>query len=200
MNLCDTEFNLLTVMSYDRYVAICKPLHYMTIMNHRVCILLVFASWLSTFSVILPVVILCTQLVYCKSNVIEHFTCDFSPLLRLSCSDTKFLELAGFYLAAFILLLTLTLIILSYISIVRIILRMPSNSQRTKAFSTCSSHVIVISISYTSCIFVYINPSAKDRMPLSKAVAVLNISVAPMMNPFIYSLRNQQVKRASYSN
>ncbi|XP_004716990.1 olfactory receptor 6C1-like [Echinops telfairi] len=191
-----TEFNLLTAMSYDRYVAICKPLHYMTIMNHRVCTLLVFASWLASFSVLFPLVMLFLQLDYCKSNVIEHFTCDYFPLLRLSCSDTKFLEIAGVSCAVFTLLLTLALIILSYLCIIRTILRIPSKSQRTKAFSTCSSHVIVISISYTSCIFVYINPSAKDRMPLSKGVAVLNISIAPMLNPFIYSLRNQQVKRA----
>ncbi|XP_075409380.1 olfactory receptor 6C1-like [Tenrec ecaudatus] len=191
-----TEFNLLTVMSYDRYVAICKPLHYTTIMNHRVCTLLVFASWLASFLIVFTLVMHLTQLDFCKSNVIEHFTCDYFPLLRLSCSDTKFLEIAGVSCAVFTLLLTLTLIILSYLYIIRTILRIPSSSQRTTAFSTCSSHLIVISISYTSCIFVYINPSAKDRMPLSKGVAVLNISVAPMLNPFIYSLRNQQVKRA----
>ncbi|XP_075409006.1 olfactory receptor 6C1-like [Tenrec ecaudatus] len=191
-----TEFNLLAAMSYDRYVAICKPLHYMTIMNHRVCTLLVFASWLASFSIIFPLVMLFTQLDYCKANVIEHFACDYFPLLRLSCSDTTFLELTGFSCAVLTLLFTLALIILSYIYIIRTILRIPSASQRTKAFSTCSSHMIVISISYGSCIFMYINPSAKDRVSVSKGVAVLNTSVAPMLNPFIYSLRNQQVKRA----
>ncbi|KAM6214274.1 olfactory receptor 6C1 [Rhynchocyon petersi] len=191
-----TEFNLLAAMSYDRYVAICKPLHYMTIMNPRICTLLVFVSWLASFLIIFPLVMLFIQLDYCKSNVIEHFACDYFPLLHLSCSDTKFLELMGFSCAVFTLLFTLALIILSYIYIIRTILRIPSTSQRTKAFSTCSSHMIVISISYGSCIFMYINPSAKDRVSLSKGVAVLNTSVAPMLNPFIYSLRNQQVKRA----
>ncbi|XP_014692611.2 olfactory receptor 6C1-like [Equus asinus] len=191
-----TEFYLLAAMSYDRYIAICKPLHYMTIMNRRVCTLLVFASWLASFLIIFPSLMLFIQLDYCKSNVIDHFTCDYFPLLHLSCSDTKLLETMGFSYAVFTLMFTLALIFLSYIYIIRTILRIPSTSQRTKAFSTCSSHVIVISISYGSCIFMYINPSAKDRVSLSKGIAVLNTSVAPMLNPFIYSLRNQQVKRA----
>ena len=118
------------------------------------------------------------------------------PLSHISCSDTKFLEIMVFSCAAFTLMFTLALIILSYTYIIRTILRIPSTTQRTKAFSTCSSHMIVISISYGSCIFMYVNPSAKDRVSLSKGVAVLNTSVAPMLNPFIYTLRNQQVKRA----
>ncbi|XP_045632502.1 LOW QUALITY PROTEIN: olfactory receptor 6C1-like [Ursus americanus] len=191
-----TEFYLLAAMSYDRYIAICKPLHYMTIMNPRVCILLVFSSWLISFLIIFPALILLLNLNYCKSNIIDHFTCDYFPLLQLSCSDTKFLEILGFSCAVFTLMFTLALIILSYVYIIRTIVRLPSTSQRTKAFSTCSSHMIVISISYGSCIFMYIKPSAKDRVSLSKGVAVLNTSVAPMLNPFIYSLRNQQVKRA----
>ncbi|XP_039080384.1 olfactory receptor 6C1-like [Hyaena hyaena] len=191
-----TEFCLLAAMSYDRYIAICKPLHYMTIMNPRVCILLVFSSWLISFFIVLPGLILLSQLNYCRSNIIDHFTCDYFPLLQLACSDTKFLEILGFSCAVFTLMFTLALIFLSYTYIIRTILRIPSTSQRTKAFSTCSSHMIVISISYGSCIFMYINPSAKDRVSLSKGVAVLNTSVAPMLNPFIYSLRNQQVRRA----
>ncbi|XP_058413482.1 olfactory receptor 6C1-like [Diceros bicornis minor] len=191
-----TEFYLLATMSYDRYIAICKPLHYMTIMNQRVCTLLVFASWLASFLIIFPTLMLLLSLDYCRSNIIDHFTCDYFPLLRVSCSDTKFLEITGFSCAVFTLMFTLALIFLSYMYIIKTILRIPSTSQRTKAFSTCSSHMIVISISYGSCIFMYINPSAKDRVSLSKGVAVLNTSVAPMLNPFIYSLRNQQVKRA----
>ncbi|XP_045867082.1 olfactory receptor 6C1-like [Meles meles] len=191
-----TEFYLLAAMSYDRYIAICKPLHYMTIMNPRVCILLVFSSWLISFLIVFPALMLLLNLNYCRFNIIDHFTCDFYPLLQLSCSDTKFLEIMGFSWSLFTLMFTLIIIILSYIYIIRTILRIPSASQRTKAFSTCSSHMIVISISYGSCIFMYIKPSAKDRESLSKGVAVLNTSVAPMLNPFIYSLRNQQVKRA----
>ncbi|ELK31060.1 PREDICTED: olfactory receptor 6C1 [Myotis davidii] len=191
-----TEFYLLAAMSYDRYVAICKPLHYTTIMNRRSCVLLVFCSWLVSFLIIFPALTLLLNLDYCRSNVIDHFTCDYFPLLQLSCSDTKFLEGMGFACAVFTLMFTLALIFLSYVYIIRTILRIPSTSQRTKAFSTCSSHMIVISISYGSCIFMYIKPSAKERVSLSKGVAVLNTSVAPMLNPFIYSLRNQQVKQA----
>lgn len=191
-----TEFYLLAAMSYDRYVAICKPLHYMTIMNPRVCVLLVIFSWLVSFLNIFPALMLFLNLDYCRSNIIDHFTCDYFPLLQLSCSDTKSLEIMGFSCAVFTLMFTLALIFLSYMCIIRTILRIPSASRRTKAFSTCSSHMIVISISYGSCIFMYIKPSAKDRVSLSKGVAVLNTSVAPMLNPFIYSLRNQQVKQA----
>ncbi|XP_033079424.1 olfactory receptor 6C1 [Trachypithecus francoisi] len=191
-----TEFYLLAAMSYDRYVAICKPLHYLNIMNRRVCTLLVFTSWLVSFLIIFPALMLLLKLDYCRSNIMDHFTCDYFPLLQLACSDTKFLEVMGFSCAVFTLMLTLALIFLSYIFIIRTILRIPSASQRTKAFSTCSSHMIVISISYGSCIFMYIKPSAKDRVSLSKGVAILNTSVAPMLNPFIYSLRNQQVKQA----
>uniref|UniRef100_A0A8C9AKT6 G-protein coupled receptors family 1 profile domain-containing protein n=1 Tax=Prolemur simus TaxID=1328070 RepID=A0A8C9AKT6_PROSS len=187
-----------TIISGDKTISFnnCIPLHYTVIMNRRVCTLLVFASWLVSFLIIFPALMLFLKLDYCGSNIIDHFTCDYFPLLQLSCSDTKFLEIMGFSCAVFTLMFTLALIFLSYMYIVRTILRIPSTSQRTKAFSTCSSHMIVISISYGSCIFMYIKPSAKDRVSLSKAVAVLNTSVAPMLNPFIYSLRNQQVKQA----
>ena len=183
-------------MSYDHYIAICKPLHYMTTMNHRVCTLLVFSSWLVSFLIIFPALMLLLNLDYCRSNIIDHFTCDYFPLLHLSCSDTNFLEMMESSCAVFTLMFTLELIILSYTYIIRTILRIPSTSQRAEAFSTCSSHTIVISISYGSCIFMYIKPSAWDRVSLSKGVAVLNTSVASMLSPFIYSLRNQHVKQA----
>ncbi|XP_040344980.1 olfactory receptor 6C75-like [Herpailurus yagouaroundi] len=191
-----TEFYLLAAMSYDRYVAICKPLHYMTIMNHRACILLVFSSWLAEFLIIFPPVILLQKLEFCASNVIDHFICDSSPILQLSCTNTRFLELMAFILAVVTLMVTLTLVMLSYTYIIRTILKIPSKSQRKKAFSTCSSHMIVVSLSYGSCIFMYIKPSARERVTLNKGVAVIITSVAPLLNPFIYSLRNQQVKQA----
>uniref|UniRef100_A0A8C9P2J5 Olfactory receptor n=1 Tax=Spermophilus dauricus TaxID=99837 RepID=A0A8C9P2J5_SPEDA len=191
-----TEFFLLTVMSYDRYVAICKPLHYTTMMNSRICTLLVLGSWLAGFLIIFPPVIMGLQLDFCDSNIIDHFTCDTSPLLLISCTDTSFLELLAFILAILTLFTTLTLVILSYVFIIKTILRIPSAEQRKKAFSTCSSHMIVVSISYGSCIFMYVKTSAKEGEALTKGIAVLNTSVAPMLNPFIYSLRNQQVKQS----
>ncbi|XP_057613784.1 olfactory receptor 6C3-like [Chionomys nivalis] len=191
-----SEFFLLTAMSYDRYVAICKPLHYTVIMSQKVCALLVLTSWLAGFLIIFPLVILILKLDFCASNTIDHFSCDYFPILQLSCSDTRLSEALGLYVASFTLLFTLALVILSYICIINTILRFPSASQRKKAFSTCSSHMVVISISYGSCIFMYIKPSANERASLTKGVAVLNTSIAPMLNPFIYTLRNQQVKQA----
>lgn len=191
-----TEFFLLASMSYDRYVAICKPLHYPTIMSHKVCYQLVGSSWLAGFLVIFPPLTMGLQLDFCDTNVIDHFTCDSAPLLHISCTDTSTLELMSFALAVLTLMSTLTLVILYYCYILRTMLRIPSAQQRKKAFSTCSSHMIVVSISYGSCIFMYVKTSAKEGVALTKAVALLNTSVAPMLNPFIYTLRNQQVKQA----
>ncbi|KAM5173365.1 olfactory receptor 6C3-like [Callospermophilus lateralis] len=191
-----SEFFLLTAMSYDRYVAICKPLHYTTIMSKKVCSLLVFGSWLAGVLTIFPPLMLILRLDFCASNVINHFSCDYFPILELSCSDTSLLEMIGFYFAFVTLLFTLALVILSYICIISTILRIPSAGQRKKAFSTCSSHMIVISISYGSCIFMYVKPSAKERASLTKGVALLNTTIPPMLNPFIYTLRNQQVKQS----
>ncbi|XP_047644456.1 olfactory receptor 6C76-like [Phacochoerus africanus] len=194
--LGSTEFFLLASVSYDRYVAICKPLHYPTIMSHKVCYQLVGSSWLAGFLVIFPPLTMGLQLDFCDTNVIDHFTCDSAPLLHISCTDTSTLELMSFALAVLTLMSTLTRVILSYCYILRTMLRIPSAQQRKKAFSTCSSHMIVVSISYGSCIFMYVKTSAKEGVALTKGVAMLNTSVAPMLNPFIYTLRNQQVKQA----
>ncbi|XP_010599111.3 olfactory receptor 6C76-like [Loxodonta africana] len=191
-----SEFYLLAIMSYDRYVAICKPLHYTTIMNSKICIQLVLGSWMAGFLIIFPGLILGLGLDFCDSNIIDHFYCDTAPLLQISCTDTHLLEMMSFILALVTLLVTLVLVILSYTYIALTILKIPSANQRKKAFSTCSSHMIVISLSYGSCIFMYIKPSAKQRIYLMKGVSVVNTSVAPLLNPFIYTLRNQQVKQA----
>ncbi|XP_077024199.1 olfactory receptor 6C74-like [Tamandua tetradactyla] len=191
-----SEFFLLAAMSYDRYVAICQPLHYATIMSSRVCTQLVLSSWLSGLLTISPGLIMGLELEFCDANFIDHFICDYSPVLQLSCTDTHVIELLSFILAIVTLLLTLALVVLSYANIIRTILKIPSAQQRKKAFSTCSSHVIVISLSYGSCIFMYIKPSAEERVSLNKVVALLSTSVAPVLNPFIYTLRNKQVKQA----
>lgn len=191
-----TEYYLLAAMSYDRYVAICKPLHYTTIMNPRLCIQLVLGSWLGGFLIILSPIILTTQLDFCASNMLNHYFCDYGPLIEIACSDTSLLELIDFLLAIVTLVVTLVLVIISYSHIIRTILKIPSTQQRKKAFSTCSSHMIVISLSYGSCIFMYIKPSAKEGVAFNKGVALLNTSIAPLLNPFIYTLRNKQVKQA----
>ncbi|XP_075408956.1 olfactory receptor 6C2-like [Tenrec ecaudatus] len=190
-----TEFFLLTAMSYDRYVAICKPLHYTTIMNDRVCTLLVLSCWLTGLIVIFPPLSLGIQLDFCNSNIIDHFGCDASPLLKIVCSDTQLVEQVVLTMAVLTLIFTLVCVIVSYTYIIKTVLRLPSAQQRKKAFSTCSSHAIVISITYGSCIFVYIKP-VKEGVEINKVVSLLNTSFIPLMNPFIYTLRNKQVKQA----
>ncbi|XP_051032288.1 olfactory receptor 6C2-like [Phodopus roborovskii] len=191
-----TEFFLLAVMSYDRYVAICKPLHYATIMSSKVCQKLLLCCWMAGLLIILPPLTLFLNLRFCDSNVIDCFFCDASPILKISCSDTWLIEQLVIVCAVLTFILTLVCVALSYIHIIKTILRFPSAQQRKKAFSTCSSHMIVVSITYGSCIFIYINPSAKESVAINKGVAVLMTSIAPMLNPFIYTLRNKQVRQA----
>ncbi|XP_049740873.1 olfactory receptor 6C70-like [Elephas maximus indicus] len=191
-----TEFFLLAAVSYDRYVAICKPLHYTSIMSSRLCHQLVLSSWVTAFSVIFPPLTLGLNLDFCASNIIDHFICDISPVLQLSCLDTHLLELIGLLIALMTLIVTLLLVIISYSYIIKTIIKFPSAQQKKKAFSTCSSHMIVVSITYGCCIFIYIKPSANERVTLSKEVGVLSTSVGPLLNPVIYTLRNQQVKQA----
>ncbi|XP_008586986.1 PREDICTED: olfactory receptor 6C2-like [Galeopterus variegatus] len=191
-----TEFFLLAAMSCDRYVAICKPLHYMIIMNSRVCNNCILSCWLAALIIILPPISLGLGLEFCDSNIIDHFCCDASPILKISCSDTWLIEQMVIVCAVLTFIITLLCIVLSYIYIIKTILRFPSAQQRKKAFSTCSSHMIVVSITYGSCIFIYVKPSAKDEVTINKGISLLIISVSPVLNPFIYTLRNKQVKQA----
>ncbi|KAM7114125.1 olfactory receptor 6C2-like [Molossus nigricans] len=191
-----TEFFLLATMSYDRYVAICKPLHYVTIMNSRVCRRLILWCWTAGLLIMIPPLSLGLNLEFCDSNVIDHFVCDAFPLLKISCSETWLIEQVIIACAVLTFIMTLVCVVLSYIYIIKTILQFPSAHQRKKAFSTCSSHMIVISITYGSCIFIYVKPSSKESVSINKGVAVLTASIAPMLNPFIYTLRNKQVKQA----
>ncbi|XP_019575046.2 olfactory receptor 6C2 [Rhinolophus sinicus] len=195
-----TEFFLLATMSYDRYVAICKPLHYVTIMSSTVCRRLVFCCWVAGLFIIIPPLSLGLNLEFCDSNTIDHFICDASPLLKISCSNTWFMEQTVIICAVVTFLMTLMCVVLSYIYIIKTILGFPSAQQKRKAFSTCSSHMIVVSITYGSCIFIYIKPSAKESVVINKGVTVLTTSIAPVLNPFIYTLRNKQVKQAFHNS
>uniref|UniRef100_A0A8D0WD11 Olfactory receptor 6C74-like n=1 Tax=Sus scrofa TaxID=9823 RepID=A0A8D0WD11_PIG len=194
-----SEFYLLAAMSYDLYVAIFKPLHYTAIMNSKVCIQLILCCWLTGFFIIFIPLLLVLKLDFCASNIVDHFLCDPTPLLQISCSDTHLIETVAFISAVVTLVITLAVVIISYTYIVLTILKLPSSNQRKKAFSTCSSHMIVISLSYGSCVFMYVKPSVKQRVSFYKGIALLNTSVAPLLNPFIYSLRNQQVRKAFMS-
>ncbi|XP_075409374.1 olfactory receptor 6C68-like [Tenrec ecaudatus] len=191
-----SDFFLLATMSYDRYVAICKPLHYMTIMSIRVCKTMVICCWVMAFCIILPPFSLFVNLEFCDSNDIDHFICDELPLLEISCSDTWLAERMVTACAGLIFIITLVCVALSYMYIMKTILKFPSAQQRKKAFSTCSSHMIVVSISYGSCIFIYLKTSGKEDVEINKSVSLLITSISPMLNPFIYTLRNKQVKQA----
>ncbi|XP_004469774.1 olfactory receptor 6C68-like [Dasypus novemcinctus] len=191
-----TEFFLLATMSYDRYVAICKPLHYMKIMRNKVCKTMIICCWVAAFMIILPPLSLGLHLEFCDSNVIDHFGCDASPILKISCSDTWLIEQMVIACAVLTFIITLLCVVLSYIYILRTVFKFPTVQQRKKALSTCCSHMIVVSITYGSCIFIYIKPSAKDAVDINKGVSVLISSISPMLNPFIYTLRNKQVKKA----
>ncbi|XP_064141313.1 olfactory receptor 6C2-like [Loxodonta africana] len=191
-----TEFFLLDTMSYHRYVAICKPLYYMTIMNNKVCRRLILYCWTAGLWIILPPLSLGLNLEFCDSNVIDHFACDASPLLKISCSETWLVEHVVMVCAVLTFITTLVCVVLSYVCVINTILQFPSAQQRKKAFSTCSSHMIVVSITYGSCIFIYVKPLAKNSVAINKGVMVLLTSIVPMLNPFIYTLRKKQVKEA----
>ena len=193
-----TEFFLLAIMSYDRYVAICKPLHYTTIISSRVCKNFILFCWGAALIIILPPIMLGLELEFCDSNIIDHFCCDASPILKISCSDTWLIEQMVIVCAVLTFIITLVCVVLSYIYIISTNLRSPSALQRKKAFPTCSSHMIVVSITYGSCIFIYVKPSAKGEVAVNKGILLLITSISPMLNPFIYTLRNKQVKQAFF--
>ncbi|CAI9166792.1 unnamed protein product [Rangifer tarandus platyrhynchus] len=187
------EFILLVVMSFDRYVAICNPLRYTVIMNSRVCLLLVLGCWVGAFLSVLCPVILLSRLPFCQKEI-NHFFCDIAPLLQAACIDTRLLERISFLLSSLILLTSLVITTVSYTYIISTILRIPSAQGRQKAFSTCASHITVVSIAYGSNIFMYVRPSQSHSLEFDKVTAILTIMGTPLLNPFIYSLRNEKVK------
>ncbi|XP_036616660.1 olfactory receptor 6C2-like [Trichosurus vulpecula] len=191
-----SEFLLLAAMSYDHYVAICKPLHYTTIINNRVCNQLLLSCWLCGLMIILLPLGMGLELEFCDSNIIDHFLCNAAPFLDFTCCDTQVLERMILVSAVLTLIITLVLVVLSCAYIVRTILRLPSAQQRKKAFSTYSFHMIVVSMTYGTCIFIYIKTSEKEGVALNKVVSILATSVAPVLSPFIYTLRNKQVIQA----
>ncbi|XP_034643054.1 olfactory receptor 6T1-like [Trachemys scripta elegans] len=189
-----TDFFLLAVMSFDRYQAICNPLRYEAIMSSKVCTQLVLGSWIGGFLCVLFPTVTLTRLTFCGPNTIDHFFCDSWPLLQLSCSDTRLLERVDFVLSSFVLLSSLAFTTVSYTYIISTILRIPSSSERRRAFSTCSSHLTVVVMVYGSSIFLYVRPSWGKSLLLNKMAATLSCIVTPLLNPFIFSLRNDKVK------
>ena len=192
----DLEDFLLVAMAYDRYVAICFPLHYTTIMSPRLCLFLVVLPWvLTTFHAMLHTLLM-ARLHFCEDNVIPHFFCDLSALLKLSCSDTRVNELVIFFVGGLIIVIPFLLIIMSYAQIVSSILKVPSAKGICKAFSTCGSHLTVVSLFYGTIIGLYLCPSAHNSTVKETVMSMMYTVVAPMLNPFIYSLRNRDMKGA----
>ncbi|XP_053254777.1 olfactory receptor 1019 isoform X1 [Podarcis raffonei] len=192
----DAECYVLAAMAYDRYVAICRPLHYTTVMSKQVCLVLAIGSYIAGLISLVSHTSLTFSLDYCGSNIINHFFCEIPPLLALSCSDTYMSEILLFSLCGFIEFSTILIILISYLFIFAAIMRIRSAEGRRKAFSTCASHLIGVTLFYGTVMFMYLRPTSSYSLDQDKWASVFYTVVIPMLNPLIYSLRNKDVKEA----
>ncbi|XP_042557066.1 olfactory receptor 6S1 [Dipodomys spectabilis] len=192
-----SEFLLLAVMSVDRYLAICHPLRYPLLMSRAVCVRLALACWMGGVLPVLGPTVAVALLPFCKqSAVVQHFFCDSGPLLHLACTNTRILEETDFILASLVIISSLMITATSYVHIILAVLHIPSTSGRQKAFSTCTSHLMVVTLFYGSATFLYVRPSQSSFVDTNWAVTVVTTFVTPLLNPLIYALRNEQVKEA----
>ena len=187
---------LLTVMVYDRYVAICHPLHYMVNLNLHFCSFLVLVSWFITLCVSLVHILLMRRLTFCAGTEIPHFFCELAQILKEACSDTFINNVFMYVTAVLLVVLPVTGILYSYSQIVSSLMRMSSVGGKYKAFSTCGSHLTVVSLFYGTCLGVYLSFAVTHSSQRSLIASVMYTVVTPMLNPFIYSLRNKDVKGA----
>ncbi|KAG8560299.1 hypothetical protein GDO81_014899 [Engystomops pustulosus] len=194
--LGSTEAMLLASMSYDRYVAICNPLRYHVLMARAACIELAFTSWLIGFLYSLSHTILTARLPFCNMNKITHFYCDIKPLLKLACTDTHINESLVNIVTGSVALGTFVLIIISYFFIATNLHNIRSEQGRSKAFSTCTSHLTVVLIYFGTAFCTYLKPATKNSLEQDRITAILFTVITPALNPIIYALRNKEVKRA----
>nr|XP_056720350.1 olfactory receptor 10AG1-like [Euleptes europaea] len=190
------ECFLLVAMAYDRYLAICLPLHYMTIMSHRTCVGMVAGSFAISLPMQLVQIKIVFSLPFCGSNEIDHFFCDSPPLLSLACADIYSSEVTLYTESIIFLIIPFILILASYVQIAKAILSMPSATGRQKTFSTCSSHLTVVILLYGSAMIVYLRPKTPESVKVDKLLSLLYIIVIPLCNPLIYTLRNREAKTA----
>lgn len=196
LSLGSSECFLLATMACDRYLAICRPLQYPAIMGSRLCLCLALSAWLGGFLASCVSTALITRLRFCGSNILNHFFCDISPLLQLSCSDTTAIEMLDFVAALAVLASSLLVTAFSYAHILATVVRVRGGAGRRKAFSTCASHLVVVAIFYTTTIFMYARPRAISSFALNKLVSVVYSVVTPLLNPLIYCLRNHDIREA----
>ncbi|XP_007105940.2 olfactory receptor 10A4-like [Physeter macrocephalus] len=194
--LVATECFLLVVMSYDLFIAICNPLHYSSIMDHWDCLQLAGASWMAGFLAPILLMVHIFQLTFCAAREIDHFFCDLKPIMKLACTDTQVAEMTSFICTSLFALGPFLLTLASYTDIISTILRIPSVTGKQRAFSTCSSHLTVVSLYYGTLGLVYAFPSGPQNEDLLKLLSFLYTVLTPALNPIIYTLRNRDVKVA----
>ncbi|XP_078510098.1 olfactory receptor 5V1-like [Lissotriton helveticus] len=194
--IVSTEFILLAIMAYDRYVAVCNPLRYMTIMSKDVCIRLAVGTWVVGFADPILHAVLLSRLSFCSSHIINHFFCDVTALMTLSCSSTRSIETSSYIFGSIIVVLPFLLVVVSYGNILNAILKIKSIQGRWKAFSTCTSHLTVVILFYGSLSSAYIRPTSTFSMNDNKLLSLSYTVITPLCNPFIYTLKNKDFKNA----
>ncbi|XP_005412195.2 PREDICTED: olfactory receptor 11H6-like [Chinchilla lanigera] len=195
-SLCAAEGYFLSAMAFDRFLAICRPLHYPTVMTHHLCARLVLLCWAGGFLSILIPAVLMSQVPFCGPNIIDHFFCDLGPLLALSCLPVPKTTLTCATVSSLIIFITFLYILGSYTLVLQAVLRVPVGSGRSKAFSTCASHFLVVSLFYGSVMVMYVSPGSRSHPGTQKFVTLFYCMATPFFNPLIYSLRNKDMKDA----